>query len=505
MNWASQGASTSLLAYSLLTAFLFGPTLDAAAQTGGTFTPTGTMTMFRAFHTATRLLNGKVLIAGGGSSSAELYDPVTGTFTPTGDMTTSRSGHSATLLPDGRVLIVGGEYDNPHSGELYDPSTGTFTPTAVLPPGFGQIATSLNNGKVLLSGGGLGCPNGNDGCVVINAPEIYDPATGTGALTGDYADKAGDPYFGGGGLIGAPAVLLPDGRVLIAAEPTAELYDPSTGTFRLTDQMTRGRQLQGGQPPYSIGGTATLLANGKVLLAGGELFEYASLADAELYDPSTENFAAIHKLNRIRTGHTATLLGDGTVLIAGGDQTCDFYTDVLRCDASATGSEIYDPAAETFNTGANMTSYRISHTATLLMDGRILIAGGDTDMRGFWPTDSAELYTPAVLFPALVVTDLQFDRTITLTASSYSASVSGANLTPDAFFDVRFISPGSNESAVALNWQKGLSMSHDVPTGSATGTWTINGVRAHQIETDHTGDFFPVSATITVVQIPQQY
>jgi hypothetical protein len=461
------------------------------------------MTMFRAFHTATLLLNGKVLIAGGGSSSAELYDPVTGTFRPTGDMTTARSGHSATLLPDGRVLIVGGD-GNRHSGELYDPSTGTFTPTAVLPPGFGQVATALNNGKVLLSGGGLSCPNGNDGCIVINPPEIYDPATGTVALTGDYADKAGDPYFGESGLIGAPAALLPDGKVLIAAEPTAELYDPSTGTFRLTGQMTRGRQLQGGQPPDFIGGTATLLANGKVLLAGGELFEYASLADAELYDPSTEKFAAIHKMNRIRTGHTATLLGDGTVLIAGGDQTCDFFPDVLRCDANATGSEIYDPATETFNTGANMTSYRISHTATLLMDGRILIAGGNTDMRDLWPTDSAELYAPAVLFPALVVTGLQFDRTIILTASSYSASVSGTNLTPDAFFDVRFISPGSNESAVALNWQRGLAQRHDVPSGITPGRWTINGVRAHRDEADHTGDFSPVSATITVVQLPWQ-
>jgi hypothetical protein len=497
--------TASSLNVGLFFSFLFlGDSLapTAVAQAPGSFSSSGTMTSPRAYHTATLLLNGKVLIAGGGSSarsSAELYDPVTGTFTPTADMTTGRSGHSATLLPDGRVLIVGGEWGSGPSAELYDPSTGTFTATAVLPPGFGgQRATLLNDGKVLLSGGGMDCPNGNDGCVVINTPEIYDPATGTVTFTGGYADQTGDPYFGDGGLSLAPTVLLPDGRVLIAAEPTAELYDPSTGTFRLTGQMTRGGQPQ---PRFSIGGTATLLANEKVLLAGGELFEWAWLADAELYDPSTEKFTAIHNMNGSRSGHTATLLRDGTVLIAGGDHNCDFSKyngDVLRCDADDIGTEIYDPATETFSAGANLTSYRVSHTATLLMDGRILIAGGNTDMRGFWPTDSAELYTPALLVPALVVTDVQFDRTNTFIGSSYSANVSGFNLAPDTFFDVRFISPGSNESAVALNWQRGLTVTHDVPAGIAPGAWAINGVRAHRIETDHTGSFAPVSATITV-------
>jgi hypothetical protein len=124
-----------------------------------------------------------------------------------------------------------------------------------------------------------------------------------------------------------------------------------------------------------------------------------------------------------------------------------------------------------------------------------LITGGDQ-----WPTPfaSAEIYTPAVLVPALIVTEVQFDRTSVVAGSSYSAYVSGSNLAPETFFDVRFTSPGSNESAVALNWQRGVSVSHDVPAGIATGSWTINGVRAHEIETDHTGNFLPVSATITV-------
>src|SRR5262249_55867016 len=156
----------------------------------------------------------------------------------------------------------------------------------------------------------------------------------------------------------------------------------------LTGQMTRNSEYR--VPPYQIGGTATLLTNGKVLLTGGEEFELAWLDDAELYDPSTGKFTASHKMTGIRLGQTATLLRDGTVLIAGGDHTCNYWNsggaDVARCDAEDVGTEIYDPVTDTFNAGGNLTTYRINHTATLLMDGRVLVVGGGTDMRNFWPT-----------------------------------------------------------------------------------------------------------------------
>ena len=117
---------------------------------------------------------------------------------------------------------------------------------------------------------------------------------------------------------------------------------------------------------------------------------------------------------------------------------------------------------------------------------------------GFPNWASAELYIPSVLIPAQVVTAIQFDGTSVVAGTSYSVNVSGSNLTPQTFFDVRFIAPGSKDSDVVLNWQRGLAASHNVPFGIAPGSWTINGVRAHEIETDHTGSFFPVSATITV-------
>ena len=98
----------------------------------------------------------------------------------------------------------------------------------------------------------------------------------------------------------------------------------------------------------------------------------------------------------------------------------------------------------------------------------------------------------------LVVTDIKFDRTTVATGTGYSVGVSGSNLTPQTFFDVRFSPPGSNAYNTAANWQKGDLGNHNAPAGTAPGTWIISGVRAHQDEADHAGAFAPVSTSITV-------
>ena len=229
----------------------------------GTWTATGSMTTARYLHTATLLPNGKVLVAGGynGSilSSAELYDPATGTWTTNGAMTTAREYHTATLLPNGKVLVAGGYNSGGSlsSMELYDQATGTWTATSAMSTACEyDTATLLPNGKVLVAG-------------FFSYLGLFDPATGTWT-----------PCWGGY-IIGNPATLLPNGKVLFAANwdyfggpCLAWLYDPATDTMTTPVAMTTEHRWP----------TATLLLNGKVLVAGGGDSNWLALSSAEVYD-----------------------------------------------------------------------------------------------------------------------------------------------------------------------------------------------------------------------------
>jgi len=142
----------------------------------------------------------------------------------------------------------------------------------------------------------------------------------------------------------------------------------------------------------------------------------------------------------------------------------------------------------------------------------IAVNSGLTNLRVFVlainPQDRNTLYAGtggggvfAITFDSdLIATDLKFDRTSVTPGDSFSASFLGPNLTTQTFFDVQFTSQGSNVSDVVLNWQRGVAASHVVASGTALGVWTINAVRAHETETDHTGTLFPVKATISVFQ-----
>jgi uncharacterized delta-60 repeat protein len=134
--------------------------------------------------------------------------------------------------------------------------------------------------------------------------------------------------------------------------------------------------------------------------------------------------------------------------------------------------------------------------------GRIVVAGyvdDDSVLARYNSDGSLDNTFGNAIVPVPVVTGLQFDRPTVAIGSSYSANFSGFNLTDETFFDVRYTAPGSNDSGVALNWQTGLAANHSVPADITPGIWMINGVRAHQIETDHSGNFaLIVSAPIWV-------
>ncbi len=357
-------------------------TVPSATPTPATFRPTGSMAVARSGATATLLLDGRVLIAGGGDrtgelASVELYDPASGMFRTTGSMTTARFGSTATLLNDGRVLIAGGEDGNHvlNSAELYDPVTGTFAATGSLrSPRFGHTASLLQNGKVLIASGAKRADNPYRGDALASA-ELYDPVTGTFAATEPMTSPA----------VRATATVLMDRRVLIAGGATglsiydnyssgAELYDATTGTFRETGSMTTDH----GE------GTAVLLRDGRVLIAGGingAIDVINPERGAELYDPATGTFARTGSMTIARYGQAAALLPDGRVLIAGGSSW-----------GFATSAELFDPATGAFDPTASMTIARQGCAASALRDGRVLFAGGWND----GPLASAEIYQPSV-------------------------------------------------------------------------------------------------------------
>jgi len=262
------------------------------------------MNMKRVGHTAVRLPNNKVLIAGGwGESgvlaSAELYDPATGEFTPTGSMSTGRGDFTATLLPNGRVLVAGGENGKAlESAEIYDPASGNFTPTGEMREGRTMhTAVLLPNGKVLIAGGG-------DYRHPLATAELYDPQSGTFTLTGSMSV----PRYKHG------ALLLPDRTVLVVGGSdgrdwqgryaSAEIYNPAKGTFSAVGNMNTAR--------FKVTEAVALLKNGQVLIAGGG-------EQVEIYDPGTRTFrTATGRMDAARFYSTATLLADGRVLVTGG-------------------------------------------------------------------------------------------------------------------------------------------------------------------------------------------
>ncbi len=172
-------------------------------------------------------------------------------------------------------------------------------------------------------------------------------------------------------------MLVAGGYSGTAILASAELYDPAAGTFTATGSMTVARR----------GLTATLLSNGKVLIAGGTSSGQIE-ASAELYDPAAGTFTATGSMTERMDSHTATLLGNGKVLMVGGWYiTSDNYGEPI--ETTLASAELFDPVAGTFTATGSMTMARWGHTATLLSNGKVLVAGGENDS-GYLA--SAELY-----------------------------------------------------------------------------------------------------------------
>ncbi len=368
----------------------------------GTWLPAGGSTSTCSHHTATLLPSGKVLVTGCGGpndalTTAEVYDPMTGTWTPTESLNVRRElYYTATLLPSGKVLVAGG-FES--MMEVYDPATGAWSPLSALARRRSEhTAVLLPSGKVLVMGGGS---------TADPQVELYDPLTTAWTVTGSMSSPRDNHT----------ATLLPSGKVLVVGGynptnsselATAEVYDPATGAWTPTGSLQGGRSLH----------TATLLPSGKVLVVGGYGPTNSSqLATAEVYDPATGAWTPTGSLEAGRAFHTATLLPSGKVLVVGGSgpyegrmQVYDPETGswTLKGDlplpshkltatvlasgkvlvVTEAGAVEYDPEADTLGSAGIMVQSRLWHTATQLVSGQGLIAGGVPE------TTVTELYDP---------------------------------------------------------------------------------------------------------------
>ncbi|HXO59722.1 MAG TPA: kelch repeat-containing protein [Candidatus Acidoferrum sp.] len=305
----------------------------------------GSLSVPRFGHTATLLSNGKVLVAGGNSavpnssypsgagslSSAELYDPQTNSWSLAASMRNARAFHTATLLGDGRVLVAGGlvvagggqsstEYPGSvlASAELYDPVADTWTPTTPMPlAATSQSATLLFDHRALVIGGVdrfLDYPIGSSPPIGVRAAELFDPSTNSWSLAPSMSHERISPSI----------TLLPNHQVLVVGdngpnENTAEIFDPAAEQWSPAPKPAADR----------AGHVAALLHSGAVLVAGG-----LGETSAELFDWRRNDWTSAGTLNLIRSGATATVLGDGKVLVAGG-----FGSGAIAW----AGAELYDP------------------------------------------------------------------------------------------------------------------------------------------------------------------
>jgi len=353
---------------------VFIAALGLAASTASTalaasFNTTGSMNAERVYHTATRLTNGEVLVTGGENpkdgylASAELYDPATGHWTLTGSLTVPRIKHDAVLLQNGQVLVAGGY--NLRSGPLasaerYDPASGTWTAT-------GSMATSradflmilLPNGEVLAAGGG-----GSS-----TSAELYDPATGTWTATQNMPSSS----------FSDAAVLLQNGDVY---SPSVNLYHPATGTWTTTSA-----------PPVG-GSPIALLPNGNVWTAG-------SLQGESLYNPSTNQWITFAPPPCTTTQQgcesAAMTLETGMVLVAGGITEIPRTYPAQPIKQTNGFAAVFNPLTLTWGKTSSMKQSRFLETMTLLLNGQVLVAGGETFEKSsgsLVPISSAELYTP---------------------------------------------------------------------------------------------------------------
>lgn len=293
------------------------------------------------------------------------------------DLRSARAGHTATLLREGRVLVAGGIFDRQmdgpdapvkpaavHSVEIFDPATGEWTYAAPLTRGRrDHSAVLLGDGRVMVVGGET---TFHHVALVGGTAEIYDPAADTWTPTAPMTMTQNRTH--------ATATLLADGRVAVAGggdmdgwDFGIEVFDPQANTWQRLGDLGRAIFLH----------TASRIAGGGLVLVGGiDNLDGETLASTLWVDPATTSRHAAPPMPEPRGGHAATTLPDGRILVTGGGS--------WPLDAPLRTTWVLDAEAREWRAVTPLQGEFVGHTATLLEDDSVLLVGGYRRMEGSW-------------------------------------------------------------------------------------------------------------------------
>lgn len=404
-------------------------------STPNPWTPAAPMNVGRAFAAAATLTNGSVLVAGGYAgavnhssiASAEMYNPNSNKWTLVASMHAGRAGPLAVTLNNGKVLVTGGLGSQGllTSCELYDPATNTWTMTGNMSQArFDQQLVLLNDGRVFVVGGGFG---GGEN----NVTEIYDPSTGT------WTTEAPQPMARADMI----AVKLRDGNILVAGGHTpkvtttlSEIYDPTANMWTATGPLN--------VPHNDAGGV--LLKNGNALLAGGytvyndtdNTIQY--LYTSEIFNETTNSWKMTGDMNfpRGESGLNIVLLKNGEVLVPGGN---------TQPETGLASAELYDSSTGKWSLAGTMSVAHGEGAMSVLLDtGEALAFGGLLPHTCTYcgnGTKGQDLATNS--------TDLFNPNAIAITTTSSSTTTSSGGTGPG----VRVMMPSGVGSSQSLNFK----------------------------------------------------
>jgi len=321
--------------------------------------PTESMAAPRSQHAAVELEDGRILVVGGTTETPELFDLQTATWSQAAATNSSYSSAEAVRLGDGRVLVVGSNVGQDFDSEIYDPATDSWAVTGQLNHDrFSHSAITLADGRVLVAGGVWGeYPQ----LEAVETVEVFDPASESWTVI-DTLD---------GMRIQPGLANLLDGTTVIVGARSVTRFDP------ISDVLQRAASLAAEwQQPLTV-----TLDDGRVLMAG-----IANGPMTLLWNPTDGRWKIADNALAIRSDWTATKLANGLVLVAGGYGGGD---SALRT------TEFFDPEDYSWRAGSALVHGRMSHTATLLEDGRLLMIGGRNNEDGpyFVSTETVESLT----------------------------------------------------------------------------------------------------------------